>query len=63
MMISPKDWKSIKPCPFCGEDNQLEIRINGNHFEVACIVCNCTGPIAKKKEVAVAFWNVRGGKV
>ena len=50
----------MKPCPFCGEADDLEpgVAVDGNHF-VVCAQCGAEGPIAYRPLLAVEFWDGR----
>jgi len=50
-----------EPCPFCGEEDLLEIY--GSHSDegsvyVACLPCSAQGPWAKGVEEAKLQWNL-----
>jgi len=48
--------KTIKPCPFCGEDEDLHASVD----EVICGYCGChTGSMHKTIEINIEIWNTR----
>lgn len=56
----------LKPCPFCGETENLEIshyRSDGVWWHyVECAECIMTGPVGKLKRDAIEAWNKRAGE-
>ena len=55
----------LKPCPFCGSDENLEIRetwvVAGYKWFVSCADCWAHGPLVDTKDAAVTEWN--GGEL
>ena len=53
----------LKPCPFCGDTQNLHIdayRDSGEWWHyVECTECIMTGPVGKTKQQAVDAWNDR----
>lgn len=48
----------LKPCPFCGRDDHLEVVPGGLSF-VTCNACEACGPDAETGDEARRLWNVR----
>lgn len=62
-----KELKS-KPCPFCGERNDLEYEFAGSGGYIKCITCGAMGPDDERAQdpecdIDAAFeaWNKRAG--
>jgi len=52
----------LKPCPFCGaddNDDMLGFVENPYAWAVMCLVCQTQGPLTSPKPKAVAAWNRR----
>lgn len=54
----------LKPCPFCLEENEIQIHSDGGckDFKVHCNKCNCTKHPSfdnDTKEGAIKSWNRR----
>ena len=53
----------LKPCPFCGEDDLLDIRwivlANHNEYVVWCKNCSGQGPNDVSSDRAQEMWNLR----
>lgn len=52
----------IKPCPFCDCEITSTDEISEGAWTVICKVCGAYGPSAETEELAVAYWNARGGE-
>lgn len=55
----------LKPCPFCGGDNQvLFMAFFTEDWAVGCNDCSCQGPTTvESKEEAIEKWNDRKGTI
>ena len=56
--------KKLKPCPFCYEENDLDVWERQGFFtkkpwSVICNFCGAQGPEAESEEKAVEAWNRR----
>lgn len=51
--------EKLKPCPFCGEDEDLAVLPDSVYYSVNCESCGTIGPAELKPEYAVAAWNRR----
>lgn len=54
--------QEIKPCPFCGGNDQHIVHNHNNWYYVRCMSCNAEGPIALGEDGAVYSWNRRLGE-
>lgn len=50
----------IKPCPFCGEMDELCVLPDKQFFSVNCEVCGTIGPAGQTEDIAIELWNRRG---
>lgn len=53
---------TLKPCPFCGNTEDLEIYeewpdATGISIKVICYDCEADGPVANTEEEAIEAWN------
>jgi len=48
----------MKPCPFCGEKNYLDV-YQGGAFRVGCSKCKSNGPVECSVGKAKKAWNKR----
>lgn len=48
---------TLKPCPFCGSKNVVNVRYIG--WEGQCNDCGAEGPIGRDQEDSATRWNVR----
>lgn len=58
----------LKPCPFCGEESDLEIdhfltysKLHPDLYEVHCVICGGCGGGGWTTEEAIEAWNTRIG--
>jgi hypothetical protein len=51
----------LKPCPFCDYQCPELLGPDRDGYAVHCHKCGARGRIDSDKEVAIKFWNVRGG--
>lgn len=50
------------PCPFCGSNRvAVDAKAATGTIAVACLGCNCTGPVGGSYAEAVRLWNERKG--
>lgn len=53
----------LKPCPFCGRDDKLEVGIPSSKFaswfSIDCRRCESTGPRSYTVDGAIRAWNER----
>lgn len=54
----------LKPCPFCGDTECLELCQDKNHPKgadmfIACQLCQVAGPSAFDEDSAIHRWNER----
>ena len=56
--------EKLKPCPFCGENAELEWALidSNRKVHVWCAKCGADGPLADSMEEATAVWNKRAGR-
>lgn len=54
--------EKIKPCPFCDCEITATDEISAGTWTVICNVCGACGPTAETEELAVEYWNARGGE-
>lgn len=62
----------LKPCPFCGNDDELMITNDADagilrpddklFYYVMCVTCGGYGPKEFDEAPAAKAWNTRGGK-
>ena len=60
-------FEKMKPCPFCGKKDNLEIRVSPyvasqssiRHYNVICRSCCAFYCYAKTKEEVIKKWNKR----
>ncbi len=52
--------KQLKPCPFCGEMDELCVLPDKQFFSVECEVCGTIGPAGETADIAIELWNRRG---
>lgn len=53
---------TMKPCPWCGEDDDLEVIQNGEDAFVHCKFCGSCGPVCNtincsSESGAIELWN------
>ena len=56
-----REGLALKPCPFCGEQGAIVLKIQG-FYHVACQSgpdCRCYGPQEMSPRAAIAAWNRR----
>jgi Lar family restriction alleviation protein len=51
--------QKLKPCPFCGMEQYVELLLEDGHFMVQCINCQICGPSYMRETAAVDAWNTR----
>ena len=51
--------EKLKPCPFCGEREELCLLPDKHFYSVNCEVCGTLGPIGETEDIAVELWNRR----
>ena len=60
---TPNEKIKLKPCPFCGEDEQITVALedteHGKEFSVFCPTCGTDGPTGITERMAVELWNNR----
>ena len=49
--------ETIKPCPFCGEPEELDINVTPEYKYVNCLTCEARGPYADIGADAILLWN------
>lgn len=49
----------LKPCPFCGEKDNIEVFVKYDDCFIACTKCCANGPYKHTEEEAVEAWNTR----
>ncbi len=49
----------LKPCPFCGENEDLSVMPDKHFYSVNCEVCGTLGPVGETEGIAVERWNRR----
>lgn len=51
----------LKPCPFCGAKNVLDLTLVGDRdsYVVRCFACHADGPPADTRVEAMQAWNTR----
>ena len=49
----------IKPCPFCGENEQEPMQTEDGDWYVRCNYCGAQGEQCVKKERSIDTWNTR----
>lgn len=57
--------EELKPCPFCGNDEEEELQILVNEinwYYMACGACLAEGPHCKTINDAIIEWNTRHGE-
>ncbi len=52
------EWE-LEHCPFCGEEDNLEIDESGDQWTVRCQNCHCEGPNRDSYNKTVEAWNTR----
>lgn len=52
----------LRPCPFCGGDDELALSEPPLPWFVICGACGVEGPYADKRKHAIAAWNTRAQK-
>lgn len=52
----------IKACPFCDCGITSTDEISEGTWTVICKVCGACGPTTETEELAVEYWNARGGE-
>ena len=53
---------TMKPCPFCGEQDDLDASFalsSDGAMNAGCMTCGSSGPIASSEKEAVTRWNHR----
>ena len=50
----------LKPCPFCGEMDELCLLPDKRFYSVNCEVCGTIGPAGQNEDIAIELWNRRG---
>ena len=53
--------EKLKPCPFCGEREELCLLPDKHFYSVNCKVCGTLGPIGETEDIAIELWNRREG--
>ena len=60
---TPSKEIELKPCPFCGEDEQITVTVenteHGKEFSVFCPTCGANGSVSISERIAVELWNDR----
>ena len=51
--------EALEPCPFCGEEKQLETVSDGVTEWIVCRKCGCAGPVTRGAKHRVSAWNTR----
>ena len=51
----------LKPCPFCGNKENLELELWVISLRLFCPSCGCHGPTGGTKQEAIGAWNRRAG--
>jgi Lar family restriction alleviation protein len=61
MTKKPEKTVSIKPCPFCNNDNTKEYAMQEfkGIFQVVCAKCGTFGPVGDTDDGALDAWNRR----
>lgn len=54
--------EQFAPCPFCGEEELLDVEHELFHA-VRCDKCDACGPPANERDEAIEFWNYRPGEL
>ena len=49
----------IKPCPFCGEEKDIEVFPSYGRYFTACINCGSESATVESKTEAIEKWNQR----
>lgn len=49
----------LVPCPFCDCGHTLIEGAPGEGYQVACAVCDATGPLEDSEAEALEAWNTR----
>lgn len=62
MKLKGVKMMEIKPCPFCDCEITTTDELSEGSWAVICKVCGACGPAAETEELAVAYWNARGGE-
>jgi Lar family restriction alleviation protein len=58
--LEDKVPQELKPCPFCGDDNSLQVEHDDIHWcFVFCENCLAHGPRIDDREQAIKEWNER----
>ena len=57
-MISRRDLRTIKKCPFCGQEAYVGDNWDGQ-LAVICCFCGCRTMYYKTRDEAVKIWNTR----
>ena len=56
---------TLKPCPFCGEGDELYVEKTQDGYDyryVRCAMCGSQGEQCSKRDVAIKCWNTRKGE-
>lgn len=48
--------KKLKPCPSCGDADNIDLENDGFFFFVSC-ACGCSGPHFPSRKEAIEEWN------
>ena len=51
--------EELKPCPFCGEEAELEVVMG--FYKVRCTYCSGSSAISTDEDEAISYWNRRAG--
>jgi Lar family restriction alleviation protein len=49
----------LKPCPFCGESEDLKISLVGGYWQIDCNGCSASVSLRTTQQLIVQAWNRR----
>lgn len=51
--------RELKPCPFCGSQDELQTMKDSGCWRVSCLSCCADGPWGYDADAAIDKWNTR----